>query len=55
MPIKRCRKDGKPGFKFGDSGKCYTYEPGNPASRAAARAMAERQRRAIFGSGYEED
>jgi len=24
MPIKKCQKDKKKGFKFGDSGKCYT-------------------------------
>ncbi len=23
MPIKRCQKDGKPGYKWGDSGECY--------------------------------
>lgn len=24
MPIKPCQNDGKPGHKWGDSGKCYT-------------------------------
>jgi len=24
MPIKKCQKNGKPGNKYGDSGKCYT-------------------------------
>lgn len=23
MPIKKCQKDGKPGYKWGDSGECY--------------------------------
>ncbi len=24
MPVKRCQIEGKDGFKWGDSGKCYT-------------------------------
>ena len=24
MPKKRCTRDGKPGLKWGDQGKCYT-------------------------------
>lgn len=24
MPVKRCTKDGKAGYKYGDSGTCYT-------------------------------
>jgi hypothetical protein len=24
MPVKKCTKNGKPGFKAGDSGTCYT-------------------------------
>ena len=24
MPLKKCQKDGKSGWKFGDSGHCYT-------------------------------
>ena len=47
MPVKSCRKNGKPGYKYGDSGKCYTYEPGNDASRKRARKQAREQGRAI--------
>lgn len=47
MPIKSCQKDGKPGFKFGDRGKCYTYTAGNEASRRVALAKAQAQMRAI--------
>lgn len=54
MPLMRCSKNGKPGYKWGESGKCYTYETGNAASREAAKAMAKRQARAIYASGYEE-
>lgn len=24
MPVKKCTIDGKPGYKWGDQGKCYT-------------------------------
>jgi len=47
MPIKKCTKDGKPGFKFGDSGFCYIFTPNNPTSRLKARKKAEKQGRAI--------
>lgn len=39
MPIKKCQKDGKSGYKYGDSGTCYTG-PG-------AREKAAKQGRAI--------
>lgn len=28
MPLKRCTQDGKSGWKFGDSGKCYVGPEG---------------------------
>jgi hypothetical protein len=34
MPLKRCSKDGKQGWKWGDSGHCYT---GKDAKRQAIR------------------
>lgn len=42
MPIKRCTKNGKSGWKYGDSGKCYTGK--------GAKARAKRQMRAIKAS-----
>lgn len=54
MPIQSCRQDNKPGFKFGESGKCYTYEPNNQSQRTFARQMAERQERAIRANGFTE-
>ena len=39
MPVMRCQANGKPGYKWGESGKCYTG-PG-------AKAQAQRQGRAI--------
>lgn len=47
MPIKSCQKDGKPGFKAGDFGKCYTYTVDNEASRQRAIKRAKAQLKAI--------
>lgn len=42
MPVKRCIKNGKPGYKWGDNGYCYT----GPNSKS----KAEKQGRAIEAS-----
>lgn len=47
MPLKRCTDGGKPGVKWGDAGKCYTYTPGNAASIRAARDKAMAQAAAM--------
>lgn len=47
MPIQRGTANGKPGYKYGDSGKVYTYKPGDEASRERAREKAASQGRAI--------
>ena len=47
MPVMPCKEDGKPGFKFGEDGKCYTYIPGNKLSMEAARERARNQGAAI--------
>lgn len=52
MPIMPCKKGGKPGFKYGESGACYTYQPNNNKSRDAARAKAGKQGRAIEASKH---
>jgi len=52
MPVHACQLNKKPGYKWGSSGKCYTYTPGNEASRKAAHAKAEKQGRAARASGY---
>lgn len=49
MPIKPCQSGGKPGYRWGDRGKCYTYEPGDEASRRRARRRAIDQALAIGG------
>jgi len=47
MPVKSCQENGKPGWKWGDSGKCYTYTPGDKVSSERAREKAKKQGRAI--------
>lgn len=39
MPTKKCTSGGKSGYKYGDSGKCYTG--------SNAKAKADKQGRAI--------
>lgn len=51
MPVMSCQSDGKPGFKFGDSGHCYTFDPKNPASKERARQEAIRQGAAEHAHG----
>ena len=43
MPVQRCVQNGKPGYRFGKSGKCYSYVPGNKASRDNAQQKAHSQ------------
>lgn len=50
MPTKSCRKDGKPGYKWGDEGKCYTYTSGDEESRKRAKEKADAQGRAIHAN-----
>jgi len=52
MPVQRCSKNGKPGFKYGGKGACYTYNPNSTQSQVAARQKAERQGRAIEASKH---
>lgn len=47
MPIKSCQSENKPGFKWGDAGKCYTYTPKNEGSMRNARKKATAQGLAI--------
>lgn len=47
MPIQSCQYDGKPGYKWGEQGKCYTYTPGNEDSKKRAKTKAFEQGLAI--------
>lgn len=51
MPVQACQLNGKPGYKWGSTGKCYTYTGGNKASQQAARAKATKQGQAAQASG----
>lgn len=54
MPVETCQKDGKPGYRYGKTGKCYTYTAGNEGARKRAKQKAHEQGAAIRSSGYEE-
>ena len=54
MPVQNCQVDGKPGYRWGEAGKCYTYTPGNDRARATARMKAEIQGRAIEARSEED-
>ena len=43
MPIKSCQLNGNQGFKYGDSGTCYTYNPTSASSKAHAKQKAINQ------------
>ena len=40
MPVNSCSENNQPGFKWGDSGKCYTYERGDTESMGEAKRKA---------------
>lgn len=54
MPIQSCQKDNKPGFRWGRTGKCYTYVRGNEQSRKTAITKAQAQGRAIKARSNDE-
>jgi phage head maturation protease len=58
VPLNRCQDDDKPGWKWGDAGKCYTYTRGNEVSEKAARKKAMAQAAAMGefpGTGNREE
>lgn len=54
MPVESCSLNGKPGFRYGDKGKCYTYTSGDKSSMEAAREKANNQGIAMRAAGYME-
>jgi hypothetical protein len=40
MPVKECSSENKPGYKWGDEGKCYTYDPKNLGQKNKAKKQA---------------
>ncbi len=47
MPLQICTLDGKDGWKFGESGKCYTYEKGDEVGERYAKKNAIAQGKAM--------
>jgi hypothetical protein len=47
IPVHECTKDGKPGYKYGEAGHCYTYTTGDEESRKHAKQKAYMQAAAI--------
>jgi len=45
MPIKRCQKNNRQGWKYGDSGKCYTGQNAKKKAKRQARAIKASQGR----------
>lgn len=54
MPVTSCDSNGRPGYKFGNGGFCYTYEVGNESSKKRAKAKAKLQEIAARASGWTE-
>ena len=50
MPVQQCTRNGKPGYKWGEQGYCYTYTPGSDRSKRRAKQKATEQGRAIKAS-----
>lgn len=47
MPLSRCEIGGKPGWRWGRAGKCYSYDPDDEGSEAGARKKALAQAAAM--------
>jgi hypothetical protein len=54
MPIQSCSNEGKPGYKWGEQGSCYTYTVGDESSIKEAKKKAQIQGIAARLNGYEE-
>ena len=54
MPIERTTKGGQPGYRWGKTGKVYTYTAGDAASRERAKKKAAAQGAAARASGYKD-
>lgn len=55
MPVMRCMKDSRPGWKWGENGTCYTYDAGNDDASDRAERQAERQGRAVESSKHRDE
>lgn len=41
MPLQECQRDGKPGFKWGESGHCYLIAEEGSVANAKRKAMKQ--------------
>jgi len=55
MPVGPCQENGKPGWRWGGHGKCYTYTEGDKEGSTRAHSKAEAQGRAAHAHGYRGD
>jgi len=51
MPLKQCTVDGKKGWKWGDSGKCYTGPQGRAKAMEQMKAIKSSQEAAAKKGG----
>jgi hypothetical protein len=47
MPVTPCQQDGKPGYRWGQGGRCFTYDAKDEAAKDAAKKKALQQGVAI--------
>lgn len=52
MPFMRCSVGGKSGWKWGNSGKCYTGSDAKAKATEQMKAIKSSQEAAAKGSGY---
>lgn len=55
MPVVACTRNGKKGYKYGQSGKCYTYNAGDEKGRKKAKQQAYLQGAAIEANTGEDE
>lgn len=51
MPVQSCTLNGKPGYQYGDSGRCYTYTRGDDTGKKRAKRKAHLQGAAVEANG----
>ena len=54
MPVMPCNENNRPGYKYGASGKCYTYNSGDKKGASRAKLNAYKQGMAVTGGTMKE-
>ena len=52
MPVNKCQVNGTPGYRWGQTGKCYTYDPNDKEGAMSAFNSAARQGAVVMSKGY---